>query len=42
MELFKIAGEKEGIWIDQPYFAWDVKQCNYLFNAIDVKYFKIP
>ncbi len=42
MNIVKIAGTREGVWIDQKHYQWDVKQCNNLFRAIDVKYFKYP
>ena len=42
MSIVKIAGTREGVWIDQPHYKWDVKLCNDLFKAIDVKYFKYP
>ena len=42
MNIVKIAGTREGVWIDQPHYKWDVKLCNDLFKAIDVKYFKYP
>jgi len=42
MNIVKIAGTREGIWIDQRHYQWDVKQYSNLFQAIDVKYFKYP
>ncbi len=42
MNIVKIAGTREGVWIDQKHYQRDVKQCINLFKAIDVKYFKYP
>jgi len=40
MSIVKIAGIREGVWIDQKHYNWDLMQCNVLFKEIDVKYFK--
>ncbi len=42
MNIIKIAGSRESVWIDQKHYRWDMKQCNNLFKAINVKYFKYP